>query len=115
MKHLNAIAVAALAAAACGTPLLVLETEPGCDPSPLEGILPTDALASAGLGGSTTIAFDGQVEAVLAYTEVERRLSLTPGVTVSLVRPDGGVATAPRQTAVVVHDFMMRADLPLAA
>jgi hypothetical protein len=115
MKHLNVIAVATLAAAACGTSLVVLETESGSDLEPFGGVLPAEALASAGIGGSATIAFDGDVAAVLAYTDVERRLSLVPGAAVSLVRPDGSVSTARRRADVVVHDFGARADLPLAA
>lgn len=115
MKHLNVIAVAALAAAASGTHLLVIETGPDADLSPLADVLPSETLAAAGIAGFATLSFDGEVEAVLAYTGIERRLSLVPGTSVSLVHPNGDVATARRQPAVVVHDFGARIDLPLAA
>lgn len=97
---------------------LAVQCEPGTDLEGIAAVLPADAIAAATASGLAVIACDDFVEGALAYCDVERRMSLVPGGTVTLVQPDGSVRrrSEVREAVVVDVDFAPRGQaLPKAA
>lgn len=115
MHAIDTIDAAVLVAAASRAPCLVVEAPLGADLSPLAGTLPAAALDRIATSGASLIRCDGDAEAVIAYTDVERRLCLVPGMRVVLARSDGEISSAQRQAVVVEHDFTPPARIALAA
>lgn len=115
MQHLDTVAVVTALALSTRRGHMALEVPIGSDIGGLADTLSEEALECASRTGSAIIAFTGSADAAIAYSDVERRMCLVPGGTVTLVQEDGTVSTRTQDLGnLVVHDFGAAPALPLA-
>lgn len=117
MRNLDIVQLLTSLATSTGHGHLAVQCEPGTDLQGIADFLPPEAITTATRSGLAIVACDDYVEGALAFSDVERRMCLVPGGTITLVQSDGRVRSrTENRDNVVGVDFAPRAqDLPKAA
>lgn len=102
MKRLSLLDVATLIATSTRSACIVIEAPIGTDMSGLGDIVQPDVLQATSEAGWAVMRSDSFVEGALAYSDIERRMSLVPGGTVTLVQDDGTIRSRSEPGGIVL-------------